>query len=212
MEHNSLDREYYYQTISRLLFYLRGAPFILSPREIDIIEGWEERHIPLRTALDGMKAAYEHFRKNPGSRRRFQLAFCSRFVSVAFSQHRERKVGEKSVGETRDERVDRIKAEVRSFLKNISKEVLYLKDLYWEILDDMSLNKLRDETLESRDEQVDQVLLDRAAQSCMDRYRKEVAVEYDVTGDKNRKQIARRKYIKDMREKYKIPYVSLYYY
>lgn len=212
MERESSEQEHYYQTIARLLFNLRGAPFILSPSEIDIIEGWEERHVPLRTALDGMKAAYERFRKNPGSRRRFTLSFCSRFVSTAFSQHRERKVGEKSVGKTRDDRIKKIKAEVRSFLKNISKEVFYLKDLYLEIQDELSLNELKDDTLESRDEQVDQVLLDRAAQSCMDRYRKEAAVEYDVTGEEKRKQIARRKYIKDMRERYKIPYVSLYYY
>jgi hypothetical protein len=212
MENGSSDQEHYYQTIARLLFNLRGAPFILSPREIDIIEGWEERHIPLRAVLDGMKAAYERFRKNTDSRRRFTLIFCSRFVSTEFSQHRERKVGKKSLSKTRDERVKKVKAEVRSFLKNMPKEALYLKDLYLEILDDLSLDELKDETLESRDEQVDQMLLDRAAQSSMDRYRKEVAVEYDVTGEENRKQVARRKYIKDMRERYKIPYVSLYYY
>lgn len=212
MERDDSGQEHYYQTIARFLFNLRGAPFILSPREIDVIEGWEQRQVPLRTALDGMKAAYEYFRKNPGSRRRFTLTFCRRFVSAAYSQHRERKVGEKSAGRDRDERIESIKAEVRSFLRNISKEVLYLKDLYLEILDDLSLDKLKDETLETRDKQVDQVLLDRATRNCMDRYKKEVGVEYDVTGEEERKQIARRKYIKDKRERYKIPYVSLYYY
>ncbi len=212
MERDGSDQEHYYQTIARFLFNLRGAPFILSPREIDVIEGWEQRQVPLRTALDGMKAAYEYFRENPGNRRRFTLIFCRRFVSTEFSQHKERKVGEKSAGRDRDERIESIKAEVRSFLRNISKEVLYLKDLYLEILDDLSLDKLKDENLETRDKQVDQVLLDRATQNCMDRYKKEVAVEYDVTGEEERWQIARRKYIKDKRERYKIPYVSLYYY
>ena len=212
MERDHSGQEHYYQTIARFLFHLRGAPFILSPREIDAIEEWEQSQVPWRTALDGIKAAYEYFRKNPGSRRRFSLTFCRRFVSVAFSQHRERKVGEKSAGGDRDERIESIKAEVRSFLRNISKEVLYLKDLYSEIMEDLSLDKLKDETLERRDKQVDQVLLDHATRSCMDRYKKEVAAEYDVTGEEERKRITRRKFIKDKRKKYKIPYVSLYYY
>jgi hypothetical protein len=212
MNKNDSRPEQYYQTIARLLFSLRGAPFILSPREIDIIEGWEERHIPLNIVLEGIKSAYEYFRKNTRLPKNFTLVFCQRFVSTAYHLHRERKVGKKSVDKTRIERVEMAKAEVKTFINSITKEVSYLKELYLDILDDLSLDKVDEETLENRDEQVDQLLLEHAAPNEMEEYRQRVVNEYNITQESEKNQIAKRKFIKTVREKYKIPYVSLFYY
>lgn len=212
MNKNQSDQEHYYQTIARLLFRLRGAPFVLSAREIDIIEEWEEQHIPLNIISEGIKSAYENFRKLRSGRKKFTLAFSCRFVSNAFCQHRERRVGKKSVGKTKDERIEMIEAEVRNFIKNISKEVSYLKESYLDILDDLSSDDLDEETLERRDDQVERLLLEYATPSIMDKYRQQVINEYNIIQESEKNRIASRKYIKTVREKYKIPYVSLFYY
>lgn len=204
--------EHYYQTIARLLFSLRGAPFILSPREIDIIEEWEERHIQLDTVLEGIKTAYEYFRKNTGSRKNFTLTFCRRFVSTAYDLYKERKVGKKNVGQTSSERVEIVKAEIKTFIKNISKEVSYLKEIYLDVLEDLSLDEVDEDALERRDEQVNRLLLEHAAPHEMERHRQKAIDEYNINQESEKNQIAEKKLIKSAREKYKIPYVSLFYY
>jgi len=212
MSRYSSHSERYYQTISRFLFSLRGAPFILSPREIDIIEEWEERHIPLATVLEGIKTAYEYFRKNTGLRRNFSLSFCNRFVSTAYHLFKERKVGSMSVDQTRSKRVEIVKAEVKTFLKHMSKEVSFLKEIYLSILEDLSLDKVDEEALEKKDEQVNRLLVKHAAPQEMERHRQEAVNEYKTTQESDKDQIAKRSLIKTAREKHKIPYVSFFYY
>ncbi|MFW6123936.1 MAG: hypothetical protein ACOC5G_01830 [Acidobacteriota bacterium] len=212
MNKESSQTEHYYQTIARLLFRLRGTSFILSGREIDVIEEWEERHIPLNIVLEGIKSAYEYFRMNTGMPKNFTLSFCQRFVSTAHNLNKERKVGKKSVSETRSERVKKIKEEVKIFINNISKEVSYLKEFYLVILNDLSADKVDEEILESRDEQVDHLLLEHATQNEMEKYRQEAVDEYNITQESEKNQIAKRKFLKTVRERYKIPYISFFYY
>lgn len=212
MSQHSSQSERYYQTISRLLFSLRGAPFILSPREIDMIEEWEERHIPLETVLEGIKTAYEYFRKKTGLRKNFSLSFCNRFVSTAYNLFKERKVGRMSVDQTRSKRVEIVKAEVKTFLKHMSEEVSFLKETYLSILEDLSLDKVNEEALENRDEQVNRLILKHAAPQEMERHRQEAVNEYNITQESEKNQIAKRRLIKTAREKHKIPYVSFFYY
>lgn len=185
---------------------------MLSASEIDIIEEWEERHIPLNTVLEGIKFAYEHFRKNRGSGKNFTLTFCRRFVSTAFNLYKERKIGKESMGKRKSERVELVKAEIKTFLNNISKEVSYLKIFYLDILEDLSLGEIDEEVLESKDDQVDQLLLEHASPNEMKKHRQKALDEYNITQQSEKNQIANRKLIKTVREKYKIPYVSLYYY
>lgn len=205
-------QEQYYQTIARLLFSLRGAPFILSAREIGVIEEWEEHQVPLNIVLEGIKSAYEYFRRNQSFRKSFTLTFCNRFVSFAYHQYRERRIGQKGTDETREKKIKRIKAQVKSFLSDLSKEMSYLKALYQDILDDLSAENLDENVLEKRDEQVDQLLLERAPEGSIEKYKKEVSTQYRVTQESEKIQIARRKYLQNVRKKHKIPYVSLFYY
>jgi len=211
MNKKDSEPEQYYQTIARLLFRLRGAPFILSAREIDVIEEWEHRCIPLNTVLEGMKSAYGRFRRDSRTRN-FTLAFCQRFVLNAFHMHRERKIGKRGRKRAGSERVETVKHEVKKFIDHIPEPVSYLKEHYLEILDDLSLNKIDEDTLESRDDQIDQMLLEHASPDEIETHRQKAAEEFSVNQEAERNQIAKKKFIKEVREKYKIPYVSLFYY
>jgi len=212
MNRESSDQIRYYQTISHFLFNLRGAPFILSAREINIIEEWEGEHIPLDTVLEGIKSAYETFRSDRRYRKIFTLNFCNRFVFRAFSQYKERRVGKKSEGKTDNEKIEMIRSEIKRFINHISKEVLYLREIYLKILDDLSLENIDEEALEQRDEQIDRLLLAHLKKSDRDKHRKDSTGKHQAAQESEKNHIANRRYIKSVREKYKIPYVSIFYY
>ncbi|MBD3414055.1 MAG: hypothetical protein GF421_06470 [Candidatus Aminicenantes bacterium] len=212
MTDHKLEQEQYYQTIARCLFDLRGSPLILSSQEIQVIEEWEKQCIPLNAVLEGVQSAHEHFKRSRQKRGTFNLSFCSGFVSTAFSQQKERKIGQKSEDQSLDEKIHEIRIQINNFLENIPGEVRFLKSIYEEILDDLSKGELNEDLLEQRDEQVDQKLLYRVSEGLIKQFAKKAGSEYRVTRESEKIQIAQRKYIKNTREKHKIPYVSLYYY
>jgi len=75
------EREQYYQSIARHLISLRGSPFYLSAREMEIIESWESQGIPLSTVLEGLKQGYAAFRvRKAGRGRKFSLLHCQKHV------------------------------------------------------------------------------------------------------------------------------------
>lgn len=211
MNKKDSNSEQYYQTIARLLFRLRGAPFILSAREIGVIEEWEQNRIPLNTVLEGIRSAYEHFRKK-GTQKNFNLAFCQRFVTTAFHGHRERKIGKRSSIKNGSDKVKTVRQEVKKFIDHIPEQVSFLKTPYLEILDDLSLNKIDEESLEKKDEQIDQMLIENASPDEMEKYRQKARDDFRVTQESDKDHIAQKKLIKSLRERYRIPYVSLFYY
>ncbi|HZX09861.1 MAG TPA: hypothetical protein VFG01_02850, partial [Acidobacteriota bacterium] len=76
----------------------------------------------------------------------------------------------------------------------------------------LSLDEVDEDALERRDEQVNRLLLEHAAPHEMERHRQKAIDEYNINQESEKNQIAEKKLIKTAREKYKIPYVSLFYY
>ncbi len=213
---DGLDRRSrYYQTIAKVFIDLRGAPFFLSSKELDFVRKWEERGIPLRVVLEGIKRSFEQPGYRRGKRRRPNtLDYCHSFVMRAFDQYRDRQVGQKvakaSGGERKRER--KILLEVERFLTGIPEEHRRLKPIYLRLHKKLLSGKTTEEELEKAEETIDRLIEENLSVAQIERITAEIRSEFGKTGGAKFDQIFRIKALKTERKKHKIPHVSPFYY
>ncbi len=205
-------RQVYYQTIARTLFEMRGAPFFLSPREMEAVGRWEERGIPLEVVLDGLKLAYERFRKRPGGRKKLTLVFCEPQVLQSFDQHQERRVGTRRNMFSQDEKLFRLHQVVTEFLDGFPDEIGCLHDLFLQVAAELARGDCDEERLEQYDRQVENSLLDFASRLEKEAIADELKTEHPVQDREELARLVRVKLLKNFRDRYKIPHLSLFYY
>jgi hypothetical protein len=207
------DRSEYFQSIARYFFRQRGAPFFLSSRELELVAKWEKMEIPLPVVLEGIKRAFESYMRKPGKKTRIQtLAFCERQVFKAFDQHRERRVGSERNRVERTEKRKRAKAEIKSFLGNLPEQIGYLREAYSSAQRLLSRSLVQEEKLEQIEGEVEELIRKHSSTEEKDRVKKDVYSEYKVADDEEFSKIFKIKLVKAVRERYKIPYISLFYY
>ncbi len=212
MGKNEKARQVYYQTIARYLFELRGAPFFLSPREMEAVGKWEERGIPLDAVLDGLKLAYERFRKKPGGRKKLTLVFCEPQVLQSFDQYQERRVGTRRSLFSQDEKLTRLQQGVTEFLDGFPDEIRGLHDLFLQVAAELARGDCNEERLEQYDLQVENSLLDFVSPLEKETIASELKAEYPVRDREELERLVRIKLVKSFRDRYKIPHLSLFYY
>jgi len=207
------DKEQYFRLISRRFLSLRGAPFFLSSKELDQIENWLQIGIPLRIVLEGIQFAYEDFRKKPVRRgRKLYLVFCNAMVLKSFKQYKDRKVGLKQKVDNKDDKKETVKIEAEAFLEKMPDDVAYLKGAYFEAVKELSREKFNENKLELYEEKIEELLLMNAPQEEKDNAEEYARRELKILDARELGRVIDLKIIKSMRDKYKIPYVSLYYY
>lgn len=212
MERRAL-RSRYFQEIAQVFFDLRGAPFVLSSRDMVAIASWEETGIPLRVVLEGIRRAFENYRKRQaGGRKMSSLSYCSAEVLKVFAEFRERSVGRRSKEAFREEKRKKVRIEVERFLPSLSPEVGWLKDIYVEVLQVLSRKTVSEETLEKIEEDVEELILRNAPEADKAEVGKRVRAEFRGRPGREARDIYRIQLIKFIREKYKIPHLSLFYY
>ena len=205
------EQEKYFQTIARRFYQLRGSPFFLSPKELILIEGWSERNIPLFVVLEGLKLAYESYRSRPYRKgRTFSLAFCHDHVVKAFSQYRERKVGKREKIPAQPDKSEKVKAECESFLRQVPAQAGYLKEVFARILDEFYEGKIDENRLEQFETEIETLIVRNATAGEKEKVAGEIRAELPTPEERNR--VYQLRLIKRAREKYKIPYVSPFYY
>jgi hypothetical protein len=177
----------YYQAIAREFLRRRGAPFILSPRDLDVIADWELRRIPLGVVLEGIGRAFDGLRNRSRGTRGLPLSFCENQVSKALAQHRDRHAGRGKPAVPRASKAEKARRAVEAFLAGLRSEVGDLRLLF-------------EAALERIDEDVNEALWQQAARETPGAARDE---EDAAT---------RTALLKALRVRRKIPYVSLYYY
>lgn len=206
-------RSQYFQTIARHFFRYRGAPFFLSSQDLDLIARWERMKIPLRTVLEGMRKAFE---KSPSKRRDkskiFSLAFCQHQVLQAFEQYKERRVGKEELLPEKEEKRKKAKDKVETFLKDIPPRMNSLRDVYSRALVVLSGENPDEEELERLEEEIESLLLENSTDKEVDEVKRKTRREHDFTSVEEFFSIWRMKLVKRLRERYKIPYISLFYY
>ncbi|MBE0460840.1 MAG: hypothetical protein IBX60_04315 [Candidatus Aminicenantes bacterium] len=203
----------YFQTIARYYMELRGAPFFLSPKEMDLVDRWERKGIPLRVAIEGIKNAFDVRQKVSRSKKSiFSLSFSHPHVMKSFALYQERKVGGRSKPVMAETQRSKIMEAVKGFLNALPIQVAYLKQVYIQVRNILSKEDLDEKELEELEERIEGLIVQNADEEVMKCMKKEVKVEYELESGDEFNRILRIKLVKHTREKYKIPYVSSFYY
>jgi len=213
MEGKGKVRNRYFQEIAHIFLQARGAPFFLSSKDLDLIANWEKIGIPLRVVLEGMERAFENYQARPVARRKIHsLAFCKLQVLKAFEQYRERKVGTPKRRYEGDNKQKKIKDEIKRFLRDIPQPLSYLNEIYAQALKILSRRKVKEEELERMEEEIEELLFENCPQKEKERVEREILEKYLYKAEEEFCSIFRTKLVKFLREKYKIPYISYFYY
>jgi hypothetical protein len=206
-------RSRYFQSISRHFLKLRGAPFFLSSKELDLIETWEKMKIPLPVVLEGIDRAFEKERLKRVRRRTIlSLGFCNLQVLKAFEQFRDRRVGTRNKVVGKEEKKKKAKAEVKRFLENIPSEIDYLRESFSQVLRLLSLKYIDEEELEQKEREIEVLLFEKSSSPEKEEVKGKILAEYEFVEEEEFQRIFKLRLLKHLRERYKIPYVSLYYY
>ena len=213
MKRKSQRRSEYYQSIARYYFKLRGAPFFLSSAELGIIAHWEKTKIPLPVVLEGIQRAFENYKRKPGKKTKIQtLAYCEPQVLRAFDQHKERRVGSERKKAERGEKRNRARTEINRFLKILPDRIGYLKEAYSRAQSLLSQSPVDEEELERIEGGVEELIWKNSSEEEKEKVMKDVRSEYNVEEEEEFLRIIRLKLVKSLRDRYKIPYISLFYY
>lgn len=206
------DRSRYFQTTARYLFECRGAPFILSPAEFAVLSKWASMGIPQRIVLEGIKNAFNKLRNRTLQRKKlFKLIQCEYEVMEAFKQYKDRKTGVDSFLPP-DESIEKIKKEVIRFIDQIPSELIGLKEIFNQVSQLLNQGNSDEEFLERADAEVERILLSKGAEEEKQKMQESIKIEYKEKNENERHEIFRIKWVKQLRRKYKIPYLSLFYY
>jgi hypothetical protein len=208
-------RSSYYRTVAKYFFEQRGAPFFLSSKEFSRICQWEEMNIPLRVVLEGLKGSFERCRGRAGRRRKpHTLDYCHPFVLEAFQQYIERRVGSKendSHGGKKD-REKKILVEVERFLNEIPDQLCVLKPVYSRLKKKLAAGTITEEDLEKAEDTIERLMTENLSPEQTKAITAEIVEEFGIRRNREFDQIFGIKAIKTVREKYKIPHVSPFYY
>lgn len=177
-----------------------------------LIARWEKARVPLDAVLEGMERAFVNYRKGGRPARALTLAFCEYQVGKALAGRRERRAGGARKPAPRGAKRERLRAEIGRFLGQVPPGLEALTEAFTEaraLLDDPNGGE---ERLEALDEAVDETLWRAAPEGEKARARKDVLARHAGKRALDLDEVARTKLVKEMRERHKVPYLSLYYY
>jgi hypothetical protein len=204
---------FYYQQIAQAFFARRGAPYVLSSRDMVMIASWEETGIPLGVVLEGIERAFERSRPRLARGRKISsLSFCQTEIMKAYAGFRDRKVGRESKERSREEKRKKVKLEVRKFIQSLPAELEFLREAYREARAALSRENVVEDSLELLDEKVEKLIVRQAEAGDLGEIEKGVRADFPGRPAEEVREICRLLLVKRWREKYRIPYLSLFYY
>jgi len=202
----------YYQTIVRSFLNRRGAPFFLTPREISLISYWEKNRFPLRIVLEGIRACFEHGRtRKQKGKGRTSLVMCEPFVSKSYDMCKERQVGSRVKKKSRVEQKRHAEKEVKFFLSSISPEMKYLEPPFVQALGLLNTQDCQEGVLDELEARVETLILTQAKKEAR-QVKSSIQNEFPSIQADELTRITRLRVIKGIRQKHKIPHISLFYY
>ena len=206
------DKSRYYQDISAAFLRRRGAPFILSARELHVLAAWEKQGIPLSAVKEGIENAFRALQKKaaPG-RRAVSLLYCDPFVQRTFGQVRERRAGSRKPAGGRESKRGAMLRTVRDFLDALPAEWSFLRQAYERALRMIEAGADHEDDLERLEVEIEEALAAHCPAEEWDDAQRELGPA-DAGQDQAMIALVRRLALKNLREKHKIPYVSYPYY
>ena len=203
-------RSGYLQTVAGFFLGLRGAPFFLSPKEIQALNCWESDGIPLSVVLDAIQAFFDRDRMRKGRRKGVRITHCQAEVRRFYVSFKERRVGRGDGLTHRRDKGSRIRTAVDTFLQDVPDEWSELRPFFEEARIIVQADELDEEKLESLDTSVEDMLVRKAPSDIAG------TIEHQVLclglADREEQRILRLRLIKYLRSQIKIPYLSPFYY
>src|SRR5918995_6805994 len=83
----------YFTEIEDAFVRRRGKHLLLSPIDWAMIEGWQERGIPLHIVLRGIESVFDVFDKNPGPRTIKGLLYCREEIEAQYQEWLSAQIG-----------------------------------------------------------------------------------------------------------------------
>lgn len=199
VEDRQAARSRYFGDVSRAFLRLRGAPFILSARELHVLSAWEREGIPLAAVLAGLEQAFRGQARGPSAAKPgSSLVFCDSFVRRANDQRRDRAVGRRRPPGGTAGRMALIRKEAASFLEEMPPELAGLEPLFRRVLGLVEAGGDCDADLERIEKEVEETLF----KLCPAEERKK------AEGDEQ----ARARVLKNLRVRFRVPFVSAPFY
>ena len=163
--------------------------------------------------LEGIDRAFENYRKTgPKKEKVLSLSFCERQVIRAFERARERSVGGTRTSGEKSGGLEKVRAEVEKFLERVAPEAAFLKDIYLEALRKLSDGDVPAEVLERLDDEAEDRLLMSSSPAEREAAKTELRAAPETLPEADLERAAKIRIVKRLREKYRIPYLSFYYY
>jgi hypothetical protein len=214
MPRKEKDRSFYFQEIARAFFGFRGAPFVLSSKDMVTIASWEERRIPLRVVLEGMDRAFEKHRQRRGveGRKMSSLAFCESEILKAYAEHRDRGIGQAEKEGSKEGKKKTIKAEVARFLDSMPPEARIVEAVYREALAALGRRGASEEALERLDARAEELIAGCADASFRAEIEKRVKADFPGRPAEELRGIFQTELVRRWRERYRVPHLSAFYY
>ncbi len=219
----------YFTEIEDTFIRRRGKHLLLSPLDWAMIEGWQDRGIPLHIVLRGIESVFDAFDKNPGPRTIKGLLYCREEVEAQFLEWSAAQVGKSDAAAVPTVPNDLISTD--DIREHITRAISTLKDAKGAALrEDLDraadrlteLNKHLTADLEATDKSLcdienflDQALLAKTEKTHLKRLEKEVAGQLrphkaDMKPEAY-EQTFRLMLLKSLREDVGVPRLGLFY-
>jgi hypothetical protein len=181
--------------------------------DVDFIASWEKMGIPLRVVLEGIREAYERVRQRPGSKGKvYSLSYCSFHVLRAFEEYKERKTGTQRKMINREKKRKKIQEEVRVFLDTAPAELSFLREPFGRALRLLSRREVDEKRLGILEEEIEELLFNFSSAQERKKVEEQIHREFPDFRKTQDRSLVQIKLLKRQRERYKIPYLSFYYY
>lgn len=218
----------YYTEIEEAFVRRRGKNLVLSPLDWALIEGWQERGVPLHIALRGIETVFDGFDKNPAVRTIKGLIYCREEIEAQYEEWLKMQTG-KANGSSESASEESFSREsVSEHIRNViayltesrnenlrddfDRAVARLEELHQNLTDDF---ELADKTLSDIETLLDRALLTNSDKPHLKKLEKETGAQLKAYKKAMEPDVYKKTYdlmlLKRLRDEEGIPRLSLFY-
>ncbi|MEP7148055.1 MAG: hypothetical protein ABI857_04165 [Acidobacteriota bacterium] len=215
----------YFTEIEDTFVRRRGKHLLLSPIDWAMIEGWQERGIPLHIVIRAIESVFDGYDKNPGPRSIKGLLYCREEVEAQFLEWTSMQAGKQKSNEGSIEfSPDQIEKHIETVIgdlqksqnpdlrEDIERSIVRLRELSTNHSNDLAT---ADQALSDVESLLEHVLLTKLNKERLAEIEKDVASQlkpYKSQMDADAyKQTSRVMILKRLRDEEGIPRLSLFY-
>lgn len=218
----------YYTEIEETFVRRRGKNLLLSPLDWALIEGWQERGVPLHVALRAIETVFDGFDKKPTTRTIKGLIYCREEIEAQYDEWLKMQIGKpdessnattdqsfslESVSEHIGSVIDYLKESRNKNLRDdFDRSIARLEELHQNLTDDF---ELVDRTLSDIEKRLDEALLKNSDKLHLKNVGKEIIAQLKIYKTAMEPEVYKKTFdlmlLKRLREDEGIPRLSLFY-